>query len=302
MASVQSIKMLETRNEEEEEYTMAGILYLCATPIGNLEDMTFRAVRILQEVDLIAAEDTRNSLKLLNHFDIQTPMTSYHEYNKYEKGHKLVDKLLEGKNIALITDAGTPGISDPGEELVAMCHEAGIIVTAVPGAAACITALTISGLPTRRFAFEAFLPTDKKEREFVLQGLEREHRTIVLYEAPHRLLKTLKLLGERLGDRKVSVCRELTKRHETVFRATLFEAVHYYESHEPKGECVLVIEGLSREEVELEEKKKWEELTIEQHMDYYLTQGVEKKEAMKRTAKDRGVSKRDIYNYLESQK
>ena len=280
---------------------MAGTLYLCATPIGNLEDMTFRAVRILQEVDLIAAEDTRNSVKLLNHF--HTPMTSYHEYNKYDKGKKLVEKLLEGSDIALITDAGTPGISDPGEELVYMCHEAGICVTAVPGPAACVTALTISGLPTRRFAFEAFLPSDKKEREYVLQSLEREMRTIVLYEAPHRLTKTLKLLEDRLGgERSVSVCRELTKRHETVYRATLSEAAEYYESHEPKGECVIVVEGMSRETAEREEKEKWSDMTIEDHMGYYLSQGLERKEAMKRTAKDRGVSKRDVYSYLEKLK
>lgn len=282
---------------------MRGKLYLCATPIGNLEDMTFRAVRILQEVDLIAAEDTRNSVKLLNHFDIHTPMTSYHEYNKYDKGKKLVEKLLDGSSIALITDAGTPGISDPGEELVQMCHEAGICVTAVPGPAACITALTISGLPTRRFAFEAFLPTDKKERENILQVLEREQRTIVLYEAPHRLIKTLKLLAERLGkDRKVSVCRELTKRHETVYRASLSEAASYYESHEPKGECVLVIEGMSREAIEQEEKEKWADMSIEEHMEHYLSQGFDRKEAMKKTAKDRGVPKREIYNYLEKEK
>ena len=178
---------------------MSGTLYLCATPIGNLEDMTFRVIRTLKEVDLIAAEDTRNSIKLLNHFEIQTPMTSYHEYNKYEKGRKLVEKLQDGMNIALITDAGTPGISDPGEELVKMCYEAGISVTSLPGAAACITALTLSGLSTRRFAFEAFLPTDKKEKELVLQEIERETRTIIMYEAPHRLLKTLKMLSERLA-------------------------------------------------------------------------------------------------------
>lgn len=277
---------------------MAGTLYLCATPIGNLEDMTFRAVRILREADLIAAEDTRNSVKLLNHFEIQTPMTSYHEYNKYDKGRKLVEKLLEGKKIALITDAGTPGISDPGEELVRMCHEAGITVTAVPGAAACITALTISGLPTRRFAFEAFLPADKKEREAVLETLEKEQRTIVLYEAPHRLVKTLKLLAGRLGERQVSVCRELTKRHETVYRALLPEAAAYYEKNAPKGECVVVIQGLSRAEIEREEKAKWADMSIEEHMELYLSQGLDKKEAMKRTAKDRGVQKREIYNYL----
>ena len=277
---------------------MAGTLYLCATPIGNLEDMTFRAVRVLREADLIAAEDTRNSLKLLNHFDIQTPMTSYHEYNKYDKGRKLVEKLLEGKDVALITDAGTPGISDPGEELVSMCHEAGITVTAVPGAAACITALTISGLPTRRFAFEAFLPSDKKERETVLDALEKEQRTIVLYEAPHRLVKTLKLLAERLGERRVSVCRELTKRHETVYRSTLPAAAAHYEETPPKGECVIVVQGLTRREAEEEERQRWMDMSIEEHMEYYLSQGLDKKEAMKRTAKDRGVQKREIYNYL----
>ena len=277
---------------------MSGILYLCATPIGNLEDMTFRAVRVLKEADLIAAEDTRNSIKLLNHFEIKTPMTSYHEYNKIDKGHKLVERLLGGEDIALITDAGTPGISDPGEELVKMCHEAGIPVTAVPGAAACITALTISGLPTRRFAFEAFLPTDKKERQAVLDGLKEETRTMILYEAPHRLLKTLRLLCEVLGDRRVSVCRELTKRHETVFRTTLEEAVTYYETNEPKGECVIVIEGKSFQQLREEETAQWEELSIEEHMEHYLAQNMSKKDAMKQVAKDRGVSKRDIYREL----
>lgn len=277
---------------------MAGTLYLCATPIGNLEDMTFRAVRTLKEVDLIAAEDTRNSVKLLNHFEIQTPMTSYHEYNKYDKGRKLVEQLLAGKDIALITDAGTPGISDPGEELVQMCHEAGVTVTAVPGAAACVTALTISGLPTRRFVFEAFLPAEKKEREAVLETLEKEQRTIVLYEAPHRLVKTLNILLERLGERRVSVCRELTKRHETVYRANLSEAAAYYAGNPPKGECVVVISGKSRQEIEKEEKEKWADMSIEEHMEYYLSQGFDKKEAMKRTAKDRGVPRREIYNSL----
>lgn len=281
---------------------MAGTLYLVATPIGNLEDMTFRAIRTLQEADLIAAEDTRNSIKLLNHFEIQTPMTSYHEYNKFDKGRKLVDKLLEGQNIALITDAGTPGISDPGEELVKMCYEADVRVTSVPGAAACITALTMSGLGTRRFAFEAFLPSDKKEREEVLKEIETETRTIVMYEAPHRLVKTLKMLAERLGDRKVTVCRELTKRHETAFRSTLPEAAAYYDANDPKGECVLVIEGLSREAIRQEEKERWEDMSIEDHMEHYLSQGLDRKEAMKRTAKDRGVQKREIYNYLEKKK
>ena len=279
---------------------MPGTLYLCATPIGNLEDMTFRVIRTLKEVDLIAAEDTRNSIKLLNHFEIQTPMTSYHEFNKYEKGRKLVEKLLEGQNIALITDAGTPGISDPGEELVQMCYEAGVPVTSLPGAVACVTALTLSGMSTRRFAFEAFLPTDKKEREAVLQEMESETRTIVMYEAPHRLVKTLKLLAERLGsERKITVCRELTKRHETAFRSTIAEAMAYYEANDPKGECVLVIEGRSREEMRMEEQARWEEMSVEDHMEHYLSQGINKKDAMKMVAKDRGVPKREIYNQLE---
>lgn len=279
---------------------MPGTLYLCATPIGNLEDMTFRVIRTLKEVDLIAAEDTRNSIKLLNHFEIQTPMTSYHEFNKYEKGRKLVEKLLEGQNIALITDAGTPGISDPGEELVQMCYEAGVPVTSLPGAVACVTALTLSGMSTRRFAFEAFLPTDKKEREAVLQEMESETRTIVMYEAPHRLVKTLKLLAEHLGsERKITVCRELTKRHETAFRSTIAEASAYYEVNDPKGECVLVIEGRSREEMRMEAQARWEEMSVEEHMEHYLSQGIEKKDAMKRVAKDRGVPKREIYNQLE---
>ena len=281
---------------------MAGTLYLCATPIGNLEDMTYRVIRTLKEVDIIAAEDTRNSIKLLNHFDIQTPMTSYHEYNKFDKGEKLVEKLLEGKNIALITDAGTPGISDPGEELVKMCYEAGINVTSLPGACACITALTISGKSTRRFVFEAFLPTDKKEREWVLQDMEREFRTIIMYEAPHRLLKTLELLRTRLGNRRITVCRELTKKHETAFLTTFDEALEYYKANPPKGECVIVIEGRSRLEAAKEEQEKWEEMSIEEHMEHYLSNGIDRKEAMKKVAKDRGVSKRDIYNYLEKNK
>lgn len=277
---------------------MSGMLYLCATPIGNLEDITYRVLRILKEADLIAAEDTRNSIKLLNHFEIKTPMTSYHEYNKYEKGRYLVEQMQEGKNIALITDAGTPGISDPGEELVAMCYEAGIPVTSLPGPAACITALTISGLPTRRFAFEAFLPSDKKERAVILEELKRETRTIILYEAPHRLVKTLEELSENLGDRKISLCRELTKKHETVFRGSLLEAVSWYKENPPKGECVMALEGRSREEMEQEARQQWEDMPLEAHMEHYMSQGIDKKEAMKLVAKDRGISKRDVYQAL----
>ncbi len=278
---------------------MSGTLYLCATPIGNLEDMTFRVIRTLKEVDLIAAEDTRNSIKLLNHFEIHTPMTSYHEYNKMEKGRKLVEKLQEGMNIALITDAGTPGISDPGEELVKMCREAGVEVTSLPGACACITALTISGMPTRRFAFEAFLPPDKKERQQILAEMKEEMRTIILYEAPHRLVKTLKELAGILGgERRITVCRELTKKHETAYTDTLEGAVQFYEEHPPKGECVLVLEGKSKEAAEEAKKARWMSLSVEEHVQMYLDQGLEKKEAMKRAAKDRGVSKRDIYQEI----
>lgn len=277
---------------------MSGKLYLCATPIGNLEDMTYRVVRILGEVDLIAAEDTRNSIKLLNHFGIKTPMTSYHEYNKIDKGRKLIEKLQSGMNIALITDAGTPGISDPGEELVKMCYEAGVEVTSLPGASACITALTLSGLSTRRFAFEAFLPVDKKERQSVLGELVDETRTIVLYEAPHRLRKTLQELSETLGNRRITVCRELTKKHETAFATTLEEALSYYEENEPRGECVLVLEGRSRKELRQQEEAEWKEMSVKEHMEFYLNQGMDRKDAMKQVAKDRGMGKRDVYREL----
>ena len=277
---------------------MSGKLYLCATPIGNLEDITLRVLRTLKEVDLIAAEDTRNSIKLLNHFDIKTPMTSYHEYNKVEKAYTLIDKMRSGVNVALITDAGTPGISDPGEVLVAMCYEAGIEVTSLPGPAACITALTLSGLSTRRFAFEAFLPPDKKERKAILEELKRETRTIILYEAPHHLVGTLEELYETLGNRRMTLCRELTKKHETAFCSTIKDLLDFYQDQKPLGECVLVIEGKSREEIREEEKAAWEEMSISQHMEVYEKQGIARKEAMKLVAKDRGVTKREIYQAL----
>ena len=280
---------------------MAGKLYLCATPIGNLEDITYRVLRTLGEVDLIAAEDTRHSIKLLNHFQIKTPMTSYHEYNKVEKARNLVEKLLSGVNVALITDAGTPGISDPGEELVRQCYEAGVEVTSLPGPAACITALTMSGLSTRRFCFEAFLPSekgDKKERLRILEELKGETRTIIVYEAPHHLVKTLKDLREALGNRRLTLCRELTKRYETAWQTTFDEALAAYETEEPKGEWVLVIEGKSPEELRREEMRSWEEMSIEEHMAVYEDQGVDRKEAMKRVAKDRGISKREVYQAL----
>lgn len=277
---------------------MAGKLYLCATPIGNLEDITFRVLNTLKEVDLIAAEDTRHSIKLLNHFGIKTPMTSYHEFNKVEKARYLVEQLKEGVNIAVVTDAGTPGISDPGEELVRQCYEAGIEVTSLPGPAACITALTMSGLATRRFCFEAFLPMEKKERQEILNELKEETRTIIVYEAPHRLVRTLGELLEALGNRRLTICRELTKKHETAFQTTLEEALEYYQEQEPRGECVLVLEGKSREQVRLEQQQSWESISIEEHMEQYLAKGMDRKEAMKQVAKDRGVSKRDIYQAL----
>lgn len=277
---------------------MSGKLYLCATPIGNLEDITLRVLRVLKEVDLIAAEDTRNSIKLLNHFNIKTPMTSYHEYNKIEKAYTLIGKMQEGMNIALITDAGTPGISDPGEELARMCLDAGIEVTSLPGPAACITALTLSGFSTRRFAFEAFLPMDKKERKEVLQELVDETRTIIIYEAPHKLVKTLKDLRETLGNRRITLCRELTKKHETAFRTTIEELLSCYENEKPLGECVLVIEGKSRKELKEAEAASWETVPVEEHMKIYEKQGMSRKDAMKQVAKDRGVSKREIYQML----
>lgn len=281
------------------EQHKTGTLYLCATPIGNLEDITYRVLRTLKEVDLIAAEDTRNSIRLLNHFEIKTPMTSYHEYNKIEKAYQLVAKMREGKNIALITDAGTPGISDPGEDIVRICYEEGIPVTSLPGAAACITALTMSGLPTRRFVFEAFLPKDKKEHQAVLEELKTETRTIIIYEAPHHLVRTLQELSDTLGgDRRLTICRELTKRHEEKLQMTLADSLSYYEVNEPRGEYVLIIAGRSREEMKKEEQAGWEALSLEEHMAHYESQGIDRKEAMKRVAKDRGVSKRDIYQAL----
>ena len=295
-----SIGSTVINKEKKGKSKMTGQLYLCATPIGNLEDMTFRAVRILKEVDLIAAEDTRNSIKLLNYFEIRTKMTSYHEYNKVDKARYLVEKMQQGMNVAVITDAGTPGISDPGEELVKQCHEAGIPVTSLPGACAAVTALTISGRPTRRFAFEAFLPADKKERKQVLSSLENETRTIILYEAPHRLVKTLAELQDVLGDRKITICKELTKRHENTFLTTLPEALDYYKSAEPKGEYVLVVEGKSFQELKEQSQEEFSRYTIEEHMELYLSRGIDKKQAMKQVAKDRGISKRDVYQALLS--
>lgn len=281
---------------------MTGTLFLCATPIGNLNDITARVLDTLREVDLIAAEDTRNSIKILNYFQIKTPMTSYHEYNKFEKAEQIIQWLKSGKNIALITDAGTPAISDPGEVLVARCIEEGLHVTSLPGCCACITALTLSGLSTRRFCFEGFLPTDKKEKKMILGELERETRTIILYEAPHHLKRTLQELYETLGERRITLCRELTKKFETVFSTTLEEALTYYNENEPKGEYVLVLEGLNRQSLILDKQEEWSRLSIEEHMQVYIDQGIDKKEAMKKVAADRGISKRTVYqNLLKNQ-
>lgn len=277
---------------------MQGRLYLCATPIGNLEDITLRVLRVLKEADLIAAEDTRNTIHLLNHFDIHTPLTSYHEYNKIEKALQLAEKIKGGANVALVTDAGTPGISDPGEELVKICCEQGIEVTSLPGAAACVTALTLSGLPTRRFCFEAFLPREKKDRQRILEELKTETRTILLYEAPHHLLRTLEELQDVLGDRKMALCRELTKKYETVLRMKISQVLDYYREHPVRGECVLVIEGSSPQELEKEKQQSWESVPLEQHMEIYTSQGISRKEAMKLVARDRGVGKRVIYQQL----
>ncbi|MBR1506847.1 MAG: 16S rRNA (cytidine(1402)-2'-O)-methyltransferase [Eubacterium sp.] len=275
---------------------MAGILYLVATPIGNLEDMTFRAIRILKEADLIAAEDTRNSIKLLNHFDIHTPMTSYHEFNRYDKAEVLLDKLRAGQNIALITDAGTPGISDPGEVMAEKCIDEGITVVPVPGAVAAVNALIASGQGTRRFAFEAFLPADKKERKAVLEELKGETRTMIIYEAPHHLLKTLKELSEVLGEgRRLTIAKELTKKHESFVKTTFAEAIKKFESEEPRGEYVLVVAGKPMEEKKAEAAAEWSSMTVEEHLRMYIDAGMDKKEAIKKVAADRNVPKRDIY-------
>ena len=285
--------------KELQFYKMSGILYLCATPIGNLEDMTVRALRVLKEVDLIAAEDTRNSQKLLNHYDIHTKLTSYHEHNKWDKGRTLIAKLLEGENIALISDAGMPGISDPGCELVQMAYEAGVEVSVLPGATASLSALVLSGLSTRYFTFEGFLPVDNKERRMRLEKLGAEERTIILYEAPHKLQRTLKDLKETLGgQRRAAAVRELTKKHETVERGTLEELENLYNNEEPRGEFVIIIEGADPKDRASDEQKNWSELSVKEHYELYIAGGMERQKAMKQVASDRGLSKREIYKQL----
>lgn len=276
-----------------------GTLFLCATPIGNLEDITLRVLRTLKEVDLIAAEDTRQTIKLLNHFDIRTPLVSYHEHNKYQKTPVLVRELLEGKDIALVTDAGTPVISDPGAELAAAAYEAGVHVTSLPGASAVITALTLSGLSTREFAFEGFLSRDRREREETLARVADSTYTTVFYEAPHRLVKTLELLAEAVsGTRRAAVCHELTKRYESVMQCTLAEAIAFYAEHEPKGEFVIVLEGADAAELKAKEQEQWADVPLEEHLNRKLSRGMERKEAMKAVAKERGISKNEVYRAL----
>lgn len=274
---------------------MAGVLYLCATPIGNLEDLTLRCIRIIKEVDLIAAEDTRQTIKLLNHLEVKKPLVSYHEHNKAEKGRELVARLLEGKSIALVSDAGMPAISDPGEDLVKLCVEHHIDVIAIPGATASLTALVVSGLPTRRFCFEGFLPTVKKERRERLTALSKEPRTIILYEAPHRLKDTLEDIREGLGERKISVSRELTKKFEETKRGNISDVIGYFRERDIKGEFVLIIEGINEKELVDIEAKKWDNITVEEHIKLYLRQGLDKKEAIKKVALDRKLPKKEIY-------
>jgi len=279
-----------------------GRLYLCATPIGNLEDITLRVLRILKEVDLIAAEDTRQTLKLLNHFQINKPLISYYEHNKHEKGKYIIKQILEGKNVALVSDAGTPGISDPGEDLVKLCIENDIVVSSLPGPVAAISALIVSGLPTGRFSFEGFLSVNKRNRREHLESVKNDTRTLIFYEAPHKLRQTLRDLMEVLGNRKIAIARELTKKFEEVIRCTIEEAIQKFEQDSPKGEFVLVIEGADVQRIKQNEAQQWKDISIQSHIEHYLSQGVDSKEALKLVAKDRGISKREVYSMQLAEK
>lgn len=273
----------------------SGILYLCTTPIGNLEDITLRVLRVLNEVDYIAAEDTRHTLKLLNHYNISKPLISYHEHSRREKSMEIIALLKAGKNVAYCSDAGMPGISDPGAELIRLARDEGIQATLLPGPSASLTALVLSGLPTDRFVFEGFLPRDKKERAKRLEQLAREDRTIILYEAPHRIRQTLKDLYRQLGDRRISIVREITKLYEEVISMGLEEAAVYYDDNTPRGEFVLVLEGC-RPEAGLEEgNSDYAGMSIEDHIRRYMETGLSKMEAVKRTARDRGLPKSEVY-------
>lgn len=279
---------------------MNGTLYVCGTPIGNLEDITFRCINTLKNADIIAAEDTRQTVKLLNHYEIKTPLTSYHEHNKDVKGPKLISELKSGKNIALVSDAGMPGISDPGEDLIKLCYEEGVSVTIVPGPTAVITAVVLSGIGARSYCFEGFLPSGKKQRKDILERLSKETRTMVLYEAPHHLKATLAELYAVLGNREIAIVKELTKKHENVNKGMFEDIIAYYDENEPKGEFVIVIKGLDISEINEEKKASFESMSIEEHLDLYLKQGMDNKSAMKQVAKDRCVGKREIYSYLNN--
>lgn len=276
---------------------MSGKLYVVPTPIGNLKDITLRALEVLQSVDIVAAEDTRQSLKLLNHFDIKKPLVSYHQHNENFKSEGIISKLREGKNIALVSDAGTPGISDPGSVIIQKCIEENIEFEVLTGATAVTTALVYSGLDTTKFLFRGFIPRENKERNPIIQDLKERQETLIFYEAPHRLIKTLEFLYENLGNRRIAICRELTKLYEQIIRLPLEDAIKYYNENEPRGEYVLVVEGKSEEEIKREEEKEWENLTIEEHIKKYMNEGIVKKEAIKKTAKDRGLAKSEVYKY-----
>lgn len=272
---------------------MSGILYLCATPIGNLGDVSSRCLEVFESVELIACEDTRRTVQLLNYFGIKKQLTSYHEHNKYEKGEYIIGLLKEGKDVALVSDAGTPAISDPGEDLVRMCIENDVQVTSIPGCVAGVNALILSGLPTRRFAFEGFLSVNKRHRKEHLESVKNDTHTLIFYEAPHKLTYTLKDMLDVFGDRRIALCRELTKIHEEIIRTTLKEAQELYSEKSPKGEYVIVIEGAKEPEPD---SAWWESLTVFQHVEKYIEDGDDPKEAVKKAAKDRGVPKRDVYN------
>lgn len=275
-----------------------GTLYITGTPIGNLGDFSPRAIDTLREVELIAVEDTRNTIKLLNHFEIKAKMTSYHEHNKHEKARELVEFLKTGKDLALVSDAGMPCISDPGYELVNLCYEEGVCVTTVPSGTAVVSALVLSGFDSRRYIFEGFLPTDKKESKFVLESLENEYRTTIFYEAPHHIIKMLKAFEPILKSRRVCVVREITKKFEERLCGTCEELLKYFEEHAPRGEMVVVVEGKSKEEIESEKLKEWEDVSIKEHYELYLSQGMTNKDAMKQVAKDRKIGKREVYAEL----
>ncbi|MCY6354775.1 16S rRNA (cytidine(1402)-2'-O)-methyltransferase [Clostridium sp. ZS2-4] len=276
---------------------MSGKLYVVPTPIGNLKDITLRALEVLKSVDIVAAEDTRQSLKLLNHFDIKKPLMSYHKHNENVKSEDIISKLREGKNIALVSDAGTPGISDPGSVIIQKCIEENIDFEVLTGATAVTTALVYSGLDTTKFLFRGFIPRENKERNPIIQDLKERQETLIFYEAPHRLIKTLEFLYDNLGNRRIAICRELTKLYEEIIRLPLEDAIKYYNENQPRGEYVLVVEGKSEEEIKREEEKEWENLTIEEHIKKYMNEGLVKKEAIKKTAKDRGMAKSEVYKY-----